>query len=192
MNIHQLTKHVTLAVACVAALVIARVALARADRTLPTPTLEQRVLRSNELEGFVSLFCPLPVTDADAWAGAQLSSRGLRRNGFVAGLRERLHSSALGADAVSAVAELGSADGARREVQDEYAAARRSADGVAEFRVAGLPGARGFTLDDHGTETQTVLFSDGRFQYLVRAGAASRTQVIAAARSLYRRVHGRA
>ena len=188
MNIHQLTKHVTLAVACVAALVIARVALARADRTLPTPTLEQRVLRSNELEGFVSLSCPLPVTDADAWAGAQLSSRGLRRNGFVTGLRERLHSSARDADAVSAVAEFGTADGAQHEVQDEYAAARRSA----AFSVPGVPGARGFTYRDHGAETQTVLFSDGRFQYLVRAGAASRTPVIAVARSLYRRVHGRA
>jgi hypothetical protein len=198
MNMRFITWRVATAAVCFAAFAVVGVAGARTtdtrvDRTAADRTaLVQRVLRSNELPGFVSMSCPLVVTDAGSWARGHVSSDALRRNGFVEGLRQPLHSDALRADALSVVARFSDAAGARREVEDEFAAARSSAGGFAAFSVPLVPGARGFALLDRGPATYGVLFSDGRFEYLVRAGAASRAQVVAVATALYRRVHGRA
>jgi hypothetical protein len=201
MNTHLVGKRAATAVVFLAAFAAAGVGLARATvpqshRAAAEPlALQQGVLRSNELHGFVSAFCPIVVTDAGRWARGQLSSAALRRNGFVAGVREELLSQERGADAVSVVAQFSDTSGARHEVQDEFASARRSAHGFAAFSVPGVPGARGFTLRDRGRETYSVLFSDGRFQYLVRAGfgsgasdAASRARLIAVATGLHGRV----
>ena len=63
------------------------------------------------------------------------------------------------------------------------------------FPVADIPGAHGFTF---GQELHCVMFSDGRFQYGLGAGAVTsaaraptEAQVIAGAQALYRRVHSR-
>lgn len=198
MNMH-LVSRIGIAISCIAALGAAAVTLtpARAETSATPLSIHERVLRSNELPRFASLTCPLPITDAKRWADGYLSVDLLRRNGFVAGLKEDLHSSTTGADALSVVAQFRTAQGARDQVQAEIASARETAGTYTSFPVPGIPGARGFTLGDGVARGHNVVFSDGPFQYLVGIGfpvgaedAVTRAQVIAAATALYRRVHG--
>jgi hypothetical protein len=186
---------------CLAALTVAGVSVAR-DLPFTTATgsplsLSERVLQPNELRGFVPMICPIPETDATRWGAGYLSVDGLHANGFVAGLREQLHSQTLGADALSVVAQFRSAQAARAEMQHELAAMRVAAGSYVAFPVENIPGARGFTFSSGGSTGYNVMFTDGPFQYLVGAGFAAsaskmptRAQVIAAATTLYRNVHG--
>jgi hypothetical protein len=98
---------------------------------------------------------------------------------------------------VSEVEEFTSHRSAATEVR--YQAARSTLKGPAmRFDVPGIPGAIGFEHINRYTADRNVIFADGRFAYIVNAGwtktgpnSVSRAEVIAAARRLYRRVHGR-
>ena len=67
------------------------------------------------------------------------------------------------------------------------------------FPVEGIPGAAGFHLVGGASfEGDNIAFADGPYVYLVGQGwgvnvrpAASRAVLVAAAQSLYKRVHGR-
>jgi hypothetical protein len=125
-----------------------------------------------------------------------LSVDQLHRNGFVAGLRQPLHSTRLDADAVVSVALFDWTGGARTEIGNELASAHRNSRTFEAFPVAGIPGARGFALSGRGSNGSNVVFQDGRYVYVVGigfpAGSAARSsnaQAIAAATALYRRVH---
>jgi hypothetical protein len=198
MNSHVTRSRLAVAVV-LGALAGAGVALARTAPPAPAAsasTLYSHLLLPRELPGFASPICPRVERDASRWALGYLSVDRLRRNGFVAGLREELHSASLNADALSVVALYKSTDGAQAELLDELAAARRGPAGFTTFPVAGIPGARGFALTGGGSQGYNVAFTDGPYLHLAgvgfAAGAAShpsKAQLIAAAAALYRRVH---
>jgi len=183
-----------------AALATVGVTLARTAPPVPSgsvPPLYGRLVLPTELPGFSSPVCPLVQTDVGRWANGFLSVDQLRRNGFVAGLRELLHSKALDADGVSSVALFASARGARAELRDELAEARQTAARSSTFPVTAIPGASGFALSSGHASGYNVAFADGRYLYLLGIGFSgdsaqprSKTQLLAAARALYRRVHG--
>jgi hypothetical protein len=181
----------TLVAVCIVTVVPAS---ARASTPL---TLEQRVLRPNEFKGFTPHGAHPVIRSVGKWSGGYLPDVALQENGFVAGVREHLHSSALNADGLSAAARFRTAKGARAEVRSEVAYVRTTAGGYASFSVPSIPGAHGYTSSGGGFKGYNVYFSDGPFQYLVGAGfaasakkAPTKSQVIAAAGALYRRVHG--
>lgn len=66
------------------------------------------------------------------------------------------------------------------------------------FEVTGIPGAHGFTLTNTDTSGHNIIFADGPFTYHIGIGwgaqlkdPPTRAQLIAATRTLYKRVHGR-
>src|SRR6266446_4224541 len=103
--------------------------------------LYERVLQSNEFPGFLSRFCPVPETGAVQWAGTQLSLDAVRKSGFVAGIREELHSTALAADTLSVAAQFTSPQAARAELEIELAATRTANGSFVAFQS--IPGAHG-------------------------------------------------
>jgi hypothetical protein len=138
------------------------------------------------------------VRSASAWSGGNLPVADLRKDGFVAGVREQLHSRTLNADGLSVAAQFRTAKGAHAEVRSELAYFRNRVGTYKPFTVASIPGARGYTAISGDFKGYNVYFSDGPFQYLVGAGfsssasrAPSKAQVIAAAAELYHRVDGR-
>jgi hypothetical protein len=180
-------------IVCVTA--VAGTGVVLADAATPPMPLYERVLQAHEFPGFFSNFCPVVETGAGRWAGTQLSVDALRENGFVAGIREELRSTALAADALSVAAQFRSTQAARAEMEHELAASHVGS--FVGFAVQGIPGARGFTRSSGDSKGYNVMFTDGLFQYLVGAGFATnarkpptRAEVIAAATTLYRRVHG--
>jgi hypothetical protein len=196
-----MTRHLTGKRIVTIAVAVAVVAITSAGATFarvnapapadPTGVLYERLIVRAELPGFTRQICPNVETNASGWARGNLSVDQLRRNGFVAGLRQPLQSGRLGADALVSVALFGSTHGARTEIDNEIASARRSSGSFAAFTVAGIPAARGFTLRGRGTAGYNVVFSDGPYVYLVGIGfrAGTATQAIAAATAFYRRVH---
>jgi hypothetical protein len=69
-------------------------------------------------------------------------------------------------------------------------------DVFATFTAPAIPGARAYALSSNGNEGLDVTFADGPYYFLVGAGgpagapdAATRAQLLAAAATLYRRVH---
>src|SRR5262249_50266382 len=141
------------------------------------------------------------VTSTEEWSGYG-DWTSLRRAGFVRGLFQGYRSPTdNGIGALSSVAEFRTAAGARYEVASEVAAPHAPAPTYVAFPVAGIPGAHGFTQTAPGGVAYFVMFGDERFQYQVgfigslwaihRHGPAIKAQAIAAAQSLYRRVHGR-
>lgn len=137
------------------------------------------------------------LSDASSGAGY-----GLRQTGFVHGLREGYGPRAAnGIDARSSVAEFRTAAGARNEVANEVGSVHPPAPTYVAFPVVGIPGADGFVRTGPGYVAYFVMFHDGRFLYEIsfaaspwaihRRGPAIKAQTIAAAQSLYRRVHGR-
>lgn len=117
----------------------------------------------------------------------------LRREGFKAIAIERLESSNPNQAGLSWVMRLKSGRAARAEL----AAATREAErqSGSRFPVRPIPGARGVGTPAGRSGSGNVLFADGPYVYLVGVGwndAASpptRAQLIAAATTLYRRVH---
>ena len=66
---------------------------------------------------------------------------------------------------------------------------------VSRFVVAGIPTASAFRLGTSSSGGDNILFTDGRFLYFVgigwsTGGKPARAALIAAARSLFERVHG--
>jgi len=168
--------------------------------TAATPlTLQARALRTGELPGFTVLpMHPIVVSSAEEWRWGfwPFSRTGdeLRRAGFVRGLSERLRGGASGVGAESVVAEFRTTSGAREETANEIA----SDPAYIAFPVGNIRGgAHGAIMAPTGN-SYVVTFSDGRFEYGIfavfrssAAGALAKARVIAAARALYRRVHGR-
>jgi hypothetical protein len=166
--------------------------LARSSSSL---TLEQRVLRPSEFKGFSSIGPHPVIRSASAWSGGNLPLAALRKNGFVAGVREELHARALNADGLSVAAQFRTAKGAQAEVRAELAYFRRT-NSLKHFSVRGIPGAYGYSASSAGFRGYNVYFTDGAFQFLVGAGFSttaskkpSKAKVISAAAALYRRVH---
>jgi hypothetical protein len=177
-----------------------------APESLP---LSERVIRQGELPGFVPRR-PVLVRSVAKWVGpATTSTRAeaaawtarLRRDGFRLALRENL-APATGSDraALSWVVEFRSAIAAKSQVGTSVRLARilneKPGYSYKAFKVNGIPGARGLHDTHPGGAGDNILFSDGRFLYLVGDGWAAaakspptRTHLLAAAMRLYRRVH---
>lgn len=128
--------------------------------------LQERLLHAG-VPNFATVLCPSVVEDSYHWAGRYTSAASLEQNGFEAGLAEPLYSLSLRAQGVVSVARFSSEDGARAEIQQELAAARRSPGRFASYRVAGVPGAHGFTIDRGTVVERDVLIAAGRYVYLV-------------------------
>jgi hypothetical protein len=179
-----------------------------AHEAKPLP-LDMRVLRAGELPGFVPKERAAVVTSAADWAkvapsgGIDVATR-LSRAGFVAAVREDLDwTKGTDRGALSAAVRLGSAKAARAEitqqVQDFAAEPHRGrAKSYTPFRVPGIPGAHGFTLTNTDASGHNIIFADGPFTYHVGVGwgaqvkdVPTRQQLIAAATTLYERVHSR-
>lgn len=118
----------------------------------------------------------------------------LHREGFVAVVVEQLGSLRAHRGGLSWAMELGSPAGAKSEVAKEVAEAQTHGP-VSRFRVGGIPTASAFRLGTNSNGGDNILFSDGRFAYFVgvgwnNGGTPARSALIAAAQSLYKRVHG--
>jgi hypothetical protein len=129
--------------------------------------LSQRLLASGSTSGFVRVVQPTPVS---------MTTR-LQGIGFVSGLNEQLHGLfPLKAQAVSVVERFRSAGGANAELNYQYQqavkGARSSGLAVSTYRVAGIPGARGWTVRGHGITGINVAYTSGPFYYLVGSGSA--------------------
>jgi len=162
-----------------------------------TLTLQQRVLRPNEFKGFRPIGSHPLIKRIATWSGGYLPVAALHKNGFVAGVREQLHSRTLNADALSVAAQFKTAKGARAEILAELSYFRARVGAYEPFSVSTIPGAHGYESTGGGATGYNVLFSDGRFQYLVGAGFSSsatktpsKAQLIATAAELYHRVRG--
>lgn len=180
--------------------------------TTPNPLhITGRVLRAGDLPGFVPKERPTTVTSAVAWSKVAPSGEvdveaRLRGAGFVAAVREDLKWTT-GSDprgALSAVVRLGSAKAARAEIAQQVRDfAGQLKRGVVKtstpFAVSGIPGSSGWTATGNdGTSGHNIIFNDGPFTYHVGVGwgtqvtnPPTRAQLITAATTLYKRVHGR-
>lgn len=172
-----------------AATLVATAAQARNELQLPLPA---RVLHAGD---FLGLRPDGPVTvvrSADTWTGHEppggfFDAPLLRKDGFAGGIFEHLHWPTRNTDGLSVVVQLGSPATARKYLT--------MYSGMATpYPVAGIPGARGF--GDQGGSN--IVFADGDYAYLIGAGwqpgsphTITRAQLLAAAKLLYHRVHGR-
>jgi hypothetical protein len=161
----------------------------------PLP-LQARVLHMSDLR----LFPFTPRKQVTAHDGAAWSRDGggtiaeLRKDGFIAGIREDLRSLRTDSTGVSTVAQFKTAAGAAGA-----AAATKFPGGAGTFAVPGIPGARGFKFYRGGDQTRQffIVFADGDFEYLVGfarpidSGLPSSVALIGAVTSLYHRVAGR-
>jgi hypothetical protein len=180
--------------------------LALAAQSKPLP-LTARVIAHGEFAGF-GPFGPAHLAtyhSARAWVvldtsltPAQISNAdsALHREGFVALVAEQLGSRAPNRGGLSWVAELGSPAGARAEVARVVSTTRANSHPFARFSVTGIPGAVGFWSGTASQGGENIVFADGLFAYLIgdgwgSAGKSVRPALIAAAHTLYKRVHGR-
>ena len=122
---------------------------------------------------------PATIRGAAAWATAERStsqpreSARLQTLGFIDGLDEQLRSTDPTKGQMSSIVEqFRTPSGAQSELQHQYATVRASGGArLTTFAVAGVPGARGVSID-HSHHTQLeVLFRSGRFVYLLTAGS---------------------
>ena len=163
----------------------------------------------DELAGFVAKRAPVVQTDVTEWAkvapsgGIDVAAR-LRRGGFVAGVREDLiWTNGNDRGALSVVVRLRSSHAAQTEIAQQLRdfadePHRGRAKTYAAFSVPGIPGAHGFALTTSATSGLNIIFADGPYLYHLGVGwgnqvtnPPTRTQLIAAASTLYKRVHPR-
>jgi len=161
-----------------------------ARSTLP---LTARVLHVGNFLGLRPQNRVVVVRSPEKWAltepsGASFDAALLTKDGFAGGIFEELHWQARNFDGLSMVVQLGSPAAAR-----EYLTIYNGVGDTAPFPVSGIPGARGFG-DQGGIN---IVFADGDYAYLVGAGwqpgsthTVTKTQLLAAAKLLYHRVHG--
>ena len=169
-----------------------------------TPAALRRVhgplLVANELGGLVPRGSPTLATSPQSFTAEDPPSlrsaeaARLKALGFVAAVSQQLAASPgeMG-EGVSLAAEYRSAGGASGEVASQLQQA--IGRGESAFTVAGIPGARGFGFDGSQGPNANVAFAVGPDYYLVgfqahANGGPTRAQLIAAAQSLYHRVHG--
>ena len=153
--------------------------------------LSARVLHAGDFLGLKPDQPPVVVRSAAVWTsneppGTFFNAKRLAEAGFAGGILEHLTWKTHNIDGVSVVVRLGSPAAAHKYLTIYNGAAP-------SFPVSGIPGVRGFG-DSGGIN---VVFSDGDYAYLIGAGwqpgakqQVTRTQLIAAAKLLYRRVHG--
>ena len=157
------------------------------------------VLLAGDLPGFVPQGYRAPSTSAQSevaeYPPEQRASEAARLKalGFIASISERLApANGIGAtgEAISLVEQFRSAHGANGEVAAQLKQAL--ARGETAFAVPGIPGARGFGSSTATPPDANVAFPIGAYYYLVGFGssAPTRSQLIAAAQRLYRRVRG--
>jgi len=169
----------------------------------PLP-LGDRLIKSGDFAGFRPESSTHSFKTATAWVvsgphAAQMSAEiaRLRRERFVAVLSEFLDRGSARGSGLSWVMQLGSAASARAELTVDFAEGKANGGSFAAFSVPAIPGARAYRVSGGGSAGENVLFADGPFLYLVGQGWSSadthtptRAGLIAAATTLYRRVHG--
>jgi hypothetical protein len=166
-----------------------------------TPGLQQRVLRASDLPTF-RVDRPLQIArSAAAWYHVKLSGRfkesaALQARGFVVAVREHLKGTNANAGAGSNVIEFKTARGARAMLAQTIPEMRAGSYALKRFAVPGIPGALGAATSAVPGKGIVIAFADRRFYYLLGVAYPTnakqhptRASVIAAARSLYRRVH---
>ena len=178
----------------------ARAATASTTTTAATPAsgIASRVLASDELPGFKGSHTTVYNT-ASGWLAAETGAtqvaasqtKPLTRLGFVAAAREDLTGPG-GRDGLSLVEQFKTPGGARSELANELSTFKATAPGYQPFPVAGIPGARGYAAEGPGLN---LAFASGDYYYLVgefvpAVSASSEATLIAAAKRLYRGVHG--
>jgi hypothetical protein len=131
-----------------------------------------------------------PATPAQVSAWVAL----LRREGFVAAAAEQLRARTNNGGGLSWAMELGSPAAAKSELTKEVRSDERHGP-VSRFVVRAVPSAVAFRLGTSSSGGDNVLFTDGRFLYFVgngwsTGGKPARAALIAAAQTLYKRVHG--
>jgi hypothetical protein len=184
-------------------------------------TVSERVLRLDEIDGFILTKRAQVRTSADAFfddvnffpapEGKLPELRmEIERAGFVAGAVEELGAENNGeGGGGSIVVQLESPQFAKTIVQDAYEASVSPCPGVcnidfSEFEVEGVPGAKGSgrlrseeaaSPGSPSFEGYEVFFSDGAFLYVLytegRPGDVTSDDLADAARNLYERVAGR-
>jgi hypothetical protein len=157
------------------------------------------VLLAGDLQGFDPQGYRAPSTSAESWVAefpperrASEAAR-LKALGFIAGIIEQLgpaHGGGVTGEAISVVEQFSSAHGASGEVAAQLKQARARGDST--FAVSGIPGAGGFGSSTASPPDANVAFPVGPYYYLIGFGssAPTRSQLIAAAQRLYRRVRG--
>jgi hypothetical protein len=118
----------------------------------------------------------------------------LKREGFVAVAVEELGSRTANRGGLSWAMELGSSADAHSELLKEVRS-DKSHGPASRFAVGGIPTASAFRVGTSSSGGDNILFSDGRFLYFVGVGWSNgakpaRAALIAAARTLYKRVRG--
>lgn len=159
--------------------------------------IASRVLTDNELPGFTGSQPSVDYT-VSAWlAYTQTPSvlvasetKRLTRLGFVAGATENLTGPS-GRSGLSLVEQFKTAGGARSELANKLKVFKTTAPGYEPFPVAGIP-AFGYAAQGPGLN---VAFASGDYYYLVgefvsAVSASSEATITAAAKRLYRGVHG--
>jgi len=164
----------------------------------PLP-LQGRVLRPSGLRLFP--FTPrkqVTTHDVAGWSrDAGVAIAELRKDGFIAGIREDLRSLRTDSIGVSSATQFKTAAGAAKAVAQTVASAA-TLTAPRTFAAPGIPGARGFEFSRGSDQTRQffVTFADGDFEYLVgfaRTGTIPLphvTALISAVTSLYHRVAG--
>ena len=173
--------------------------------TAASSALGRHVLRSGELAGMSSPGVASPENNLTAWVAGEDQAAPdqtaevarLRKLGWKDALAENLiapgNPNRYG---VSLVEHFSSAHGAQRELAHQTGSSS-SGGPWTYFAVSGIPGARGFEQVSSSQSGRNVAFADGSYYYLVGAGwmaparnAVSRAQLVAAAVTLFHRVHG--
>jgi hypothetical protein len=176
-------------------------------------SVSKRVLRANELRGFRPFGPPTVFIRPRGWISSDTGlTRGavtaraarLTKRGFVTLVSQNLAPirGSFNRGGVSWVMRLGSAASARAELSSirEYSKTdgMRRGRSYKAFRVTGIPRAIGFRLTSPGQISDNVVFADGPFIYSITArweeyarNPPSRAAIVAGARKLYKRVHGR-
>lgn len=172
--------------------------------TAASSALGRHVLRSGELAGMSSPGVASPEKNLTAWVAGEdqgapdqtAEVARLRKLGWKDALAENLMAPGNpNRYGVSLVEHFSSAHGAQRELAHQTGSPSPGGPWT-YFAVSGIPGARGFEQVSSSQSGRNVAFADGSYYYLVGAGwmapssnAVSRAQLVAAAVTLFHRVH---
>ena len=190
-----MSSRVLLAAACTC---LAAASIGAGSSPTPLP-LSKRMLRAGDLVGFT----PNPpsfVSDPAKWAHSCPSGEAdrLRRSGFVAAASLHLSSEQSGRDAISFVARFRTAAAARADVRTFVSNHPHctSAKKPATFAVPAIPGSHGFVAEPIRRAGVRRPLRGRRLLLRRRClhrrpeGHPTEKDVAAAAKRLYRRVHG--
>jgi hypothetical protein len=165
--------------------------------------IRSHVLTSNELAGFKPAGMSIYRTPSSWLSGEQAppdqasaEKAMLSRDGFRLGAHEDLMGGPAGG---ASIVQQFRSPAAARDAQAFYLSQYRTPEAAtvggayAPFEVSGIPGAVGFSRGGMNNGGINVVFADGAYYHLVGrqgGGATAVANLTAAARHLYRRVHG--